>query len=217
MSAGGRAAAGLSATALSVTGLGIGRAGQPLLSGVTFDVPAGTALSLHGANGLGKTTLLRTLAGLCPPLAGTLRHDPETVAYAAHADGLKATLTVAETLSFWARVNGTARVPEALVAYGLTALADRPGAALSAGQRRRCALARLVVSGRPIWLLDEPTAALDAEGQGQLADALEAHLAKGGSALLVTHGTPPIDCPRLDLGSFAARSPRAGAFAEPLE
>ncbi|MEL6915838.1 MAG: heme ABC exporter ATP-binding protein CcmA [Pseudomonadota bacterium] len=202
---------------LRARGLAIGRAGRPLLSGVTFEVPAGSALSLHGPNGLGKTTLLRTLAGLCPPLAGALDHDPETVAYAAHADGLKATLTVAETLSFWGRLHGTGNVTEAMAAFALAPLRDRPGAALSAGQRRRCALARLVVSGRPLWLLDEPTAALDADGQRQLARLLEGHLSAGGAALLVSHGPPPLDCPRLDLAQFAAAAPRAGAFAEAVE
>ena len=206
-------------TGLEVEGLAIGRAERRLLSGVRLSVAPGTALSIHGTNGLGKTTLLRTLAGLMPPLEGRLTHDPEDVIYTAHGDAVKAGLTVAENLRFWAQLYGQGDIAPALAAFSLGPLAARRGDTLSAGQRRRCALARLVLAGRSIWLLDEPTAALDTNGQAELAAALTAQLAGGGVALLVTHGEPPIACPRLDLTAFRAGPPDrvTGAFAEALE
>ncbi|MEM1237176.1 MAG: heme ABC exporter ATP-binding protein CcmA [Pseudomonadota bacterium] len=203
---------------LEVRGLDIGRGGRLLLRGVSFDCRAGQAVSIHGRNGLGKTSLLRTLAGLQPPMAGALGHDVDQVAYAGHVDGIKATLTVAETLGFWARIYGTDRVGEAVAGFGLEGLMARRGGRLSAGQRRRCALARLVLSGRPVWLLDEPTAALDAAGRAELRAVLEAHLDGGGMALMVTHGEPPLPCEALDLEPFAAGDALAGgAFAEAVE
>ncbi|MEM1374656.1 MAG: heme ABC exporter ATP-binding protein CcmA [Pseudomonadota bacterium] len=202
---------------LALRDLRIGRVDRPLLDDVTFEVPAGGALALQGPNGLGKTTLLRTLAGLMPPLSGAVSHDTEDVAYAAHLDALKPALSVRESLAFWADLYGTAQVDAALAAFNLQALADRPCAMLSAGQRRRCALARLVVSGRSIWLLDEPTAALDAQGQAELADVLKAHSARGGIALLVTHAPLPIPCETLELTPFRAKPDLTGnAFGEAL-
>ena len=203
---------------LRVEDLSIGRGGRLLLAGVTFEVPAGRAVSLHGRNGLGKTTLLRTLAGLQPPVSGGLSHDVDQVAYAGHVDGIKATLTVAETLNFWSRIYGTSRANAAADAFGLQPLLARRGGALSAGQRRRCALARLVLSGRSFWLLDEPTAALDAEGRAQLSAVIDAHLKEGGVAVMVTHGEPPLPCERVDLEPFAATEAQgAGDFAEAVE
>ena len=203
---------------LRVNQLTIGRSHQPLLEGVSFDVAAGVALALRGGNGLGKTTLLRTLAGLMPLVAGALEHDIEQVAYAAHLDALKPTLTVWETLAFWAALYSTDRVELALSSFNLAPLVDRAGGTLSAGQRRRCALARLVVSGRPLWLLDEPTAALDTEGKAELGAVLTTHLSEGGSALLVTHGSLPIECASLDLEVYRARAGSSDdAFAEAIE
>lgn len=205
-------------TSLSVSALRIGRVNRPLLDALAFEVPEGGTLALRGPNGLGKTTLLRTLAGLMPPLSGVLSHDPEDAAYGAHLDALKPALTVRETLRFWSDIYGTRRIDEALAAFNLAELADRPCAMLSAGQRRRCALARLFVSGRRIWLMDEPTAALDADGQRELADVLTAHLGQGGIALMVTHMPLPIPCEELDLSPFRARPDLAGdAFGEALE
>ncbi|KFI32127.1 heme ABC exporter, ATP-binding protein CcmA [Haematobacter massiliensis] len=192
---------------LEVRDLACARGGIPVLEGVSFTLPAGGALVLRGPNGAGKTTLLRTLAGLQPPLAGTISAPPEAIAYSAHADGLKATLTVTENLDFWARLHGQREIGPAMATFGLGPLRERPAQNLSAGQRRRLGLARLLVTGRPIWLLDEPTVSLDSEGVTLFAEAVHAHLAGGGAALIATHvdlglGTPPV----LDIAAFRARA-----------
>ena len=141
---------------LDVSDLACARGGLTVLQGVTFSLSAGQVLVLRGPNGSGKTTLLRTLAGLQPAVAGQIKAPPEAFAYAAHADGLKPTLSVAENLSFWASVYGTYDIEAALEAFELGPLRDRDAQNLSAGQKRRLGLARLLVTGRPIWMLDEP-------------------------------------------------------------
>ena len=164
---------------LSVEGLACARGGVPVLEGVSFSLAAGQALVLRGPNGSGKTTLLRTLAGLQPPLAGRIHAPEDGVAYAGHADGLKPTLTVSENLAFWAsvyRAEGTARAMEA---FDLVELSDRPAQNLSAGQKRRLGLARMLVTDRPIWIFDEPTVSLDAAAVGLFAEAVRAHLSGG--------------------------------------
>ena len=172
---------------LIVSDLAVARGGVPVLSGVSFALDAGRALVLRGPNGAGKTTLLRTIAGLQPPLSGRIEGPDDGVAYAGHADGLKATLTVAENLIFWARVFGTLDIAPALAAMELAALADRPAGNLSAGPKRRLGLARLLVTGRRLWLLDEPTVSLDAASVAMFAAAVRAHLAGGGAALMASH------------------------------
>jgi heme exporter protein A len=173
---------------LSVTDLSCARGGVPVLERVSFVLQPGAALILRGPNGSGKTTLLRTLAGLQPPVSGRVEAAPEALAYGAHADGLKPTLTVAENLAFWAAVYGGGARPEAaMAAYGIAGLAARRAQDLSAGQKRRLSLARLLVTGRPVWLLDEPTVSLDAEAVGLFAAAVQAHLAGGGAAVIATH------------------------------
>ncbi|EPX81351.1 heme ABC exporter ATP-binding protein CcmA [Litoreibacter arenae] len=168
-----------------------------VLIGVTFDVAAGEALILRGPNGSGKTTLLRCLAGLTPPVAGRLLFSTEDVAYAAHADGLKAQLSVAENLQFWADIFGTHDIAPAVEAFELGGLLTRRAQDLSAGQKRRLSLSRLMLTGRAIWALDEPTVSLDAENVARFAAAITAHLAAGGSAILATH---------IDLGLPSART-----------
>jgi heme exporter protein A len=163
---------------LSVTDLSCARGAAQVLAGVSFSVSPGEALILRGPNGAGKTTLLRTLAGLTPPLAGVIDCAPDTIAYAAHADGLKAQLTVAENLTFWAGAFASDDIAPALDAFDLHDLAHRRAGEMSAGQKRRLSLARLLVTGRPLWCLDEPTVSLDVENVARFARAVEAHLAQ---------------------------------------
>ena len=152
---------------LIVENLSCARGGIAVLSGVTFTLEAGQALILRGPNGVGKTTLLRCIAGLQPPLAGRVVLPQPGVIYAAHADGVKGMLSVAENLRFWAAVQGARGIEAALQAMDLRGLAERPAQNLSAGQRRRLGLARLLLGARgALWLLDEPTVALDAASVG---------------------------------------------------
>jgi heme exporter protein A len=185
----------------------------PVLEGVSFALGPGEALILRGPNGSGKTTLLRTVAGLQPPLAGRVEAAPDAIAYAAHADGLKATLTVAENLTFWARIFGTGDIAPALAAFDLEDLADRPAGALSAGQKRRLGLARLLVTGRPVWALDEPTVSLDVASVGLFAEAVRRHLGQGGAALIATHIDLGLEARVFDVTQLKAR-PRASAEDE---
>lgn len=201
---------------LEVHDLACQRGGVTILSNVSFTVEAGEALVLRGPNGAGKTTLLRVLAGLAPPLSGTITPGPDAIAYGAHADGLKAQMTVAENLGFWAEVFGHPGIDDAVEAFALSALLDRRAQYLSAGQKRRLSLARLVLTGRPIWVLDEPTVSLDVANVARFADAVRRHLDGGGLAVIATHidlGLP--GARTLDIASFAA-SPDEDRAADPF-
>lgn len=194
---------------LVVSDLACARGGVPLLEGLNLRLTAGAALVLRGPNGCGKTTLLRTLAGLQPALEGTISCPPEAMAYAGHADGQKAVLTVAENLTFWAAVHGRNGVSQAMAAMNLTDLADRQAQNLSAGQKRRLGLARLMVTGRWLWVLDEPTVSLDAASVALFGAVVRAHLAGGGAALMATHIDLGLaEAQVLDLSPFRAL-PRA--------
>jgi len=189
---------------LNVTDLTVSRGGVPVLEGLTFTLRGGEVLVLRGPNGSGKTTLLRTVAGLQPPMAGEISLPPEAIAYGAHADGLKGTLSVAENLAFWARVHGGQDIEPALKNFNLLGLRHRAAQNLSAGQKRRLGLARLLVTGRAIWLLDEPTVSLDAASVGLFADAVRTHVAAGGAALIATHIDLGLEAEIFDVGPYKA-------------
>ncbi|MEP2718219.1 heme ABC exporter ATP-binding protein CcmA [Pseudophaeobacter sp.] len=189
---------------LNVSDLRIARGGLPVLEGISFTLSPGQALILRGPNGIGKTTLLRCISGLQPPLAGTVTGGEDQIAYAAHSDGLKSALTVTENLTFWAAVFGTSSIEPALEAFDLTTLRDRPAGALSAGQKRRLGLSRVLVTGRPIWVMDEPTVSLDQASVALFANAVRQHLATGGAALIATHIDLGLEAEVLDVGPYKA-------------
>lgn len=201
---------------LEAANLFVARGGVPVLADVSFVLQPGQAIILRGPNGAGKTTLLRTLAGLQPPLSGTITGAEDRIAYAAHSDGLKSMLSVTENLRFWAEVFGTTGIEHALTSFQLNDLSDRLAGTLSAGQKRRLGLARLLVTGRPIWMLDEPTVSLDTDAVAMFADAVRQHLGQGGAALIATHIELGLDNAQvLDVGPFRpAPDALAGASDE---
>jgi heme exporter protein A len=203
---------------LHVSNLSVARGGMTLLSGVDFALDAGQILVLRGANGLGKTSLLRCIAGLQNPVEGQIT-APETVAYSGHADGLKGQMTVLENLAFWSSIYHGPSPEVALDAYDLHALADRPAANLSAGQKRRLGLARMQVSGCALWVMDEPTVSLDADNVALFRAALDRHVQSGGAAVITTHIDLAIASARLlDLTRFKARGLMGStAFEEAVE
>ncbi len=183
---------------LTVSSLSAARGGRLILDRLSFSVRPGRALILRGPNGAGKSTLLRCLAGLMPLAHGDATLDDtslvrdrdgfqDAVAFLGHADALKPGLTLAENLGFWAALQGGGSVTGALAAFGQAALAERPAGACSAGQKRRAALARLALSTERLWLLDEPTVSLDADGVAAFGDLVRRHLARKGIAIIATH------------------------------
>ncbi|MEO1676741.1 MAG: heme ABC exporter ATP-binding protein CcmA [Pseudomonadota bacterium] len=192
--------------AVALQNVGVARGGRRILEGIDVHVPSGSALILRGANGTGKTTLLRAMAGLQPCAAGRITPEPDAMAYASHADGLKGTLSAAHNLRFWARLHNSNDIEPALSAFDLVPLRNRLAAALSAGQRRRLGLARMMVTGRPVWLFDEPTVSLDTAATARFAAVVEAHLGRGGIAVIATHIPLGLSSVReLDLGAFRVR------------
>jgi len=186
-------------SSLTAERLACARGDKTLFENLSFRVRAGQALAVEGANGAGKTSLLRLIAGFLTPAAGRLivqdasgeSDDAEArgkrIGWLGHLDGLKPQLTVAEQLAFWAALfRGTANA-DVLAQVGLARQADLPCRYLSAGQKRRLALARLLASQRPLWLLDEPFAALDAAGQVLVADLMARHCGEGGIIIAATH------------------------------
>ncbi|MBV1694453.1 MAG: heme ABC exporter ATP-binding protein CcmA [Hyphomicrobiales bacterium] len=181
------------------------RSGRPIFDGLDFKIAAGVGRLLVGPNGAGKTTLLRTIAGLMQPAMGRIRieggHDEASVGehchFIGHLNGVNGVLTVRENLSFWSRVlrplvgghreTAVPKIDAAMGRMGLDALADIQAGQLSAGQKRRLGLARLLVAWRPVWLLDEPAVSLDAASQALLAGVMRDHLGAGGMILAATH------------------------------
>ena len=197
---------------LTADDLCIERGGRLVLEGVAFSVSAGESLVVTGPNGAGKTTLLRALAGFLKPTAGAFhlqggdmeRDLGQHCHYAGHLDAVKSRLSVTENLEFWASYLGgtSVGVAKALMAFDLANLAEVPAAYLSAGQRRRLGLARLLSAERPIWLLDEPTVSLDEDSRNRFAELVRSHLASGGIAIAATH---------VDLGLASAKTLRLSA------
>jgi heme exporter protein A len=182
------------------------RGGLRLFSGLDLSLAPGGLLRVRGANGSGKTTLLRTLAGLTRPASGSVRWRGEPIGddyrkemlFLGHAPAIKDEMTVLENLEFAVQLSGLKAIncKSALDHLGIARFADLPARYLSQGQRRRAALARLALSaGVPLWLLDEPFAALDAEGIAQLGSLCAAHLAAGGLLILTSHQDVPIPSP----------------------
>jgi len=192
-----------------------------VFSGLDFEAAAGRALAVTGRNGSGKTSLLRLIAGLLTPASGSIALEggeaeltlAEQAHYLGHRDALKPALSVAENLVFWRDFLGGEISDKGgglgcdlggwLAAVGLDHAADLPAAYLSAGQRRRLSLARLIAVRRPVWLLDEPTAALDAAGQTMFAGLMRDHLAAGGMIVAATHGPLGVEASELRIGGTA--------------
>jgi heme exporter protein A len=173
------------------------RGGREVFEKLHFSVQAGEMVAITGPNGAGKSSLLRLIAGLLRPSRGQLILDGadaelsigEQAHYIGHQDAIKPSLTVGENLTFWNNaLDGTREVALALAGVGLAALAHLPALYLSAGQRRRLSLARLLAIARPIWLLDEPGSVLDAGGQAMLIEIMRTHLDGGGIVLAASHG-----------------------------
>lgn len=196
-------------TNLEVTALACVRGGRHIFADISFSVASGQLLSVTGPNGAGKSSLLRVLAGLLQPTSGTVTVSPNSdnaagTHYMGHLDGLKDAMSLRENLSFWAGLYSQSvdehALDNAADRFRLAHALDLPVAVLSAGQRRRSGLVRLVLSPRPLWLLDEPATALDSEGEGALGELMGEHLSAGGLIIAATHLTLPVEVHmRLDL------------------
>lgn len=182
--------------ALTVENLACLRGDRLLFEGLSFSIPAGDALQLQGPNGSGKSSLMRLLAGLLQPFSGQVS-GPER-SYLGHDVALKPRMRLIDELRHWARLDaGEKRLPAAMVAMNVAELAEVPCRHLSSGQRRRAGIARVMASGAPLWLLDEPTAGLDTASAALLAEAMAAHRAAGGIVVAAVHGDIGLMSPQI--------------------
>jgi heme exporter protein A len=198
---------------LSASGVRCVRGGREVFSGLDFTASAGEALAVTGRNGSGKTSLLRLIAGLLTLEGGSIGLEggvgeltlPEQAHFLGHRDALKPALSVTENLAFWQEFLGgeASDLAQCLEAVGLDHATVLPAAFLSAGQRRRLSIARLLAVRRPIWLLDEPTNALDTSGQAMFAALMGDHLARGGLIIAATHAPLGIAARELRIGDAA--------------
>lgn len=200
---------------LVIEDLGIERGGRRLFEGFCLDVKGGEAVALTGANGAGKTSLLRVVAGLLRPASGAVRFEKDGAAIEAddarseaihllgHHDGLKSGRTAGEELAFWSAWTGAApeRVARAIETLHLSPLLGLEVRKLSAGQRKRVALARLIAAPRSLWLLDEPLAPLDAQRRTLMGELMQAHLSQGGMILAAVHDPLPIATRAVQVGA----------------
>ena len=197
-------------TALTLSGVALSRGGQPLVAGLSLRVESGEVLWVTGPNGTGKTTLLLACAKLLAVEEGTIAWEGHSarsaVAYAAHTGPERDGLTLGEELAFWQRLSGDSLPLEArLASVGLAGREATPVSGLSAGQRRRLSLARLLGSGKPAWLMDEPLAGLDTDGQALVSRCLVDHVARGGLALVASH--QPVAIPGLQARKLVLETP----------
>jgi heme exporter protein A len=206
------------------------RGERAVIANLSFEVAAGGALVLTGPNGSGKSTLLRAICGLLAIESGSVGLEGaqgqtaiagaelgENCHYLGHLNSLKPALTAAENLGFWRDLDGPSRVgltpAEALARVGMEAVHDLPAGYLSAGQKRRVAIARLLVSNRPVWLADEPTAALDARSEARFAAIASQYVSSGGILLAATHQPLDIVAQKLDLSG----DPAFAGFGEAVQ
>lgn len=202
----------------SASGLTLARGGRRILAGVSLEAKPGEAIVLRGPNGAGKTTLLRALAGLLRPESGVVAYhaggaetdfDPgEHVVFCGALNAVKASLSVDENLAFWSTLYGSpaGKRAEARRAFGLDPYADRAAGALSTGLMRRLGLARLLIAERPLWLVDEPTASLDAASAAVFTEIVEEHRRRGGLAVIAAHDDVPLaDARTIELAMEAPR------------
>jgi heme exporter protein A len=199
---------------IEASNLACERGGRIVFRDLNFSLRRGGALALEGANGAGKTSALRIVAGLLGPSAGEISFHADGqkisdgeergrfAAWLGHLDGIKNQMTVRENAEFFAALYSSADDIDAILArVGLARAVQLPAQYLSAGQRRRLALARLVLSNRPLWLLDEPLAALDSAGKALVAELMSEHCSAGGMVLAATHDPLGIDSGRLNIGA----------------
>ena len=204
--------AGALSAMITIDGLAASRGLRVLFEGLSLSIGPGEVIELRGPNGSGKSTLLRILAGLTRPYAGAVRMNGAAadggLHYLGHLDAVKPSETAAEQARFWARFFGhdPLMAASAMKRVGLSSRADVPGRGLSAGQKRRLALARLLLDPRPVWLLDEPAAALDTDGRRLAGELVEEHRAGGGVVIAAIHGEGFSGARVVDLSDLKAKA-----------